>query len=305
MSLKRDDACSACSTILPAETKAEWDKARRVVTCLPCVGLRTASTATTGSSEQLVTPPPAITNSASESQSATRDKPITVADFELDNLDHGVAGTSARREHERRKARQNKKIEAKYGTGFVGKVAKVFSNEPQSTKAWEKGAAGEERVAQILTKQLGDRAVLLHDRSVPKTRGNIDHIVIASSGVWIVDAKKYTGKVERRDKGSMFKSDYRLYVNGRDRSKQVESMGWQHNAVSAALVDTVDVPIHCALTFVNAEWPILFRKPLLFGDVHVSWPTKLADLIAQPGSMTDDDVHAIARVVAKQLPSVR
>lgn len=83
---------------------------------------------------------------------------------------------------------------------------------------------------------------------MPRTRGNIDHIAIAASGVWVIDAKKYKGKMERRDKGSFFKNDYRLYVNGRDQSKRVEGMAWQRDAVAAALQDTVNVPVRCALT---------------------------------------------------------
>lgn len=54
--------------------------------------------------------------------------------------------------------------------------------------------------------------------------------------------------MERRDKGSFFKNDYRLYVNGRDQSKRVEGMAWQRDAVAAALQDTVNVPVRCALT---------------------------------------------------------
>lgn len=87
---------------------------------------------------------------------------------------------------------------------------------PRPPEPGRKGAVGEERVAQILQERLGDSAVLLHDRKVPGTRGNIDHIAIAAcSGVWIIDAKRYKGKVEKRDKGGWFSSDLRLYVGGR------------------------------------------------------------------------------------------
>jgi hypothetical protein len=40
--------------------------------------------------------------------------------------------------------------------------------------------------------------VVLHDRRIPGRRSNIDHLVIARSGVWVVDTKRYRGKVERR-----------------------------------------------------------------------------------------------------------
>jgi hypothetical protein len=146
--------------------------------------------------------------------------------------------------------------------------------------------------------------VLLHDRRVPNTRGNIDHIAIAASGVWIIDAKRYTGKVEKRDKGGWFNSDLRLYVGGRDRTSLVEKMGWQDDAVRTALGDD-DAPVHSALTFVGAEWPLFFRKPLQFDGVWVSWPAKLADFVAEPGPLAPEDIERIARHLAGKLPANR
>lgn len=55
--------------------------------------------------------------------------------------------------------------------------------------------------------------IALHDRRVPGTKGNIDHLAVGPGGVYIVDAKRYEGKVERRDVGSFFRPDARLYVN--------------------------------------------------------------------------------------------
>jgi Nuclease-related domain len=51
---------------------------------------------------------------------------------------------------------------------------------------------------------------VLHDRRVPGTRANIDHLLISSSGVFVVDAKRYGGRVEQRDRGGFFRTDYRL-----------------------------------------------------------------------------------------------
>lgn len=35
----------------------------------------------------------------------------------------------------------------------------------------------------------------LHDRRVPGTRANIDHIAVSSSGGSVIDAKKYTDQI--------------------------------------------------------------------------------------------------------------
>jgi len=63
---------------------------------------------------------------------------------------------------------------------------------------------------------------VLHDRRIPGTRANIDHIAIAPSGLWAIDAKHYKGRVEHVDKGGWFLTDWRLLVGGRDKTGLVE-----------------------------------------------------------------------------------
>lgn len=129
-------------------------------------------------------------------------------------VDKGVADHSARAEYERRAAMREAAIADRWGTGLVSKVVRAVSLEPQSTRAWAIGAAGEEKLAAELDKVAGLR--MLHDRRVPGTQGNIDHIVIAPAGVFVVDAKNNQGRIEIRDRGSFFRTDYRLTVAGRD-----------------------------------------------------------------------------------------
>ncbi|MCU1372354.1 MAG: hypothetical protein JWO77_3548 [Ilumatobacteraceae bacterium] len=275
MALRRADTCFTCATPLPAGTRATWDPVAKTVTCLAC---------------------PAATASA-----APRDAARTAV-HEPPPIDVGDPGRSARQEHDRRHAKREAQIEQKWGTGRMGKIAKRLSDDPQTTKAWAAGASGEERVAQVLHDRLGDQAVLLHDRKVPGTRGNIDHLAIAASGVWVIDAKKYQGKVEQRDVGGWFKTDLRLYVGGRDRTKTVTDLAWQIEAVTKAL-GTEKPSIQAALSFVGAEWPIFFAKPLRLDEVWISWPTKLADLIATEGPLGPEDIDRIARLLSARLPS--
>lgn len=275
MALRRADTCRICSTPLPAGTRATWDSMAKTVTCLTCPSATTSAAPPDAEMNEVPEPPP---------------------------IDVGDPGRSAREEHARRHAKREAQIEQKWGTGRMGKIAKRLSDDPQTTKAWAAGASGEELVAQVLHERLGDQAVLLHDRKVPGTRGNIDHVAIAASGVWVIDAKKYRGKVERRDVGGWSKTDLRLYVGGRDRTKTVKGLSWQMEAVIKA-VGAETAPIHAALSFVGAEWPLFFAKPLRLDGVWISWPTKLADLIAAPGSLTTDDIDRIARLLSYRLPS--
>ena len=133
---------------------------------------------------------------------------------------------------------------------------------------------------QALHLQLHERAVVLDDRKVPGTKVNIDHIVVAPSGVWVIDTRDCVGRVERRDIGGWFKVDERLYVAGKDRTSLVDEVDRKVVAVEAALAqEGLDlVPVHAALCFTNAEWG-WFAKPFSLNGVWVTRAEKLVDLV--------------------------
>lgn len=148
------------------------------------------------------------------------------------SIDVGIAGGSARREHQRRAAKRETEARQRWGDRVGGWVLNL-TNEPQSTRAWAIGAVGEEKLAEALA-GIPDLQVL-HDRRVPGTRGNIDHIVIVQGGVFIVDAKHLKGEIRLRDRGGWFRTDWRLYVGRRDQSKLAAGLSWQVQAVVTAL----------------------------------------------------------------------
>jgi hypothetical protein len=141
---------------------------------------------------------------------------------------------------------------------------------------------------------------LLNDRTVPRTRGNVDHLVIASSGVWVVDAKNYSGLVQQRDVGGFFKVDMRLYVGGRDRSKVIDGLDWQVRAVEKAL-GSLDAPVSSAVCFTDAEWG-WFAKPFVMRGVFVSGPNALSRRISEPGPLTSAMVQQVASHLSEALP---
>lgn len=55
---------------------------------------------------------------------------------------------------------------------------------------------GEELLAQRLA-ELPHTFRVLRDRRIPRTRANIDNIVIGPIGVWGIDAKSYRGSAQR------------------------------------------------------------------------------------------------------------
>jgi hypothetical protein len=213
----------------------------------------------------------------------------------------GVAGGSAREEYERRRRRHDARLERRWGR--LAPVAKVLSREPRATTVWRTGARGEERLAAVLGERLDGRVIVLHDRSVPGTRGNIDHLVIAPTGVWVIDAKAYSGRVERRDVGGWFRRDERLFVGGRDRSALAHGLGWQVDAVAKALGrEHRDVPVHRVLCFVGADWALL-GEPFVIEGVRCVWPARLATWLGEDGPLTPDRIEAIASRLSERLPS--
>jgi len=275
--LRYAGTCNVCTSPLSPGTQAWWDGSSRTATCAECQAGQSES----GMPASLPEP----------------DLHETVFDEQAPPMS-GPAGGSALREYEKRHRRREEKIDQRWGR--LAGVVKFLSDDPQSTRAWAKGSEGERRLAAHLLKSVGDRAVLLHDRKVPGSRANIDHLAIAASGVWVIDAKHYKGSVEQRDVGGWFKTDKRLYVAGRDRTKIAEGLGWQIDAVQRALGEA-SAPINAALCFIEAEWK-LFAKPFQQNGVWVTWAKKLAEMIAEPGPLTPEGVTDVADRLATALP---
>lgn len=77
-------------------------------------------------------------------------------------------------------------------------------------RAYQRGADGEDQVARVLARFPDDFHVI-HDLATPF--GNVDHVVIGPTGVFILDAKSWRGVVTGDGKGE-------LLVNGRPTDKQ-------------------------------------------------------------------------------------
>jgi nuclease-like protein len=217
--LRYTGECSQCGKSLPKGIEALYNSTSRTVRCIVC------------------------------------EAPSKIALEKVDDL--GTAGRSAHNEYERRHLAREARVKGRLGD-ILGGVVLAITDDPQSTRAWERGSIGERKLAEALVDVPDIK--LLHDRRVPGTRGNIDHIVVAPAGVFVVDAKFYKGLIQIRDVGGFFKTDKRLYVGKRDCSHLAENMRWQVQAVQLALqsAEVQSVPITPVLCFVEGEWPLLF-----------------------------------------------
>src|SRR5688572_1738334 len=136
MRLRYAGTCRLCGTALDAGVGAVYERGLKTVRCVQCP---------TEIAPLVVLPP-------------------EVAPPDVASPEPGTAGASARREFERRKDARERRIRESHPK--LGGLILALSDDPQSTTAWERGAIGEELLAERLH-DLPDTFRVLHDRRIP------------------------------------------------------------------------------------------------------------------------------------------
>jgi hypothetical protein len=213
-------------------------------------------------------------------------------------VDPGTPGGSARREFERRQRARQDRVRAKHPK--LGGLILAVTDDPQSTLAWQVGAVGEERLGGRLTELAGDALRVLHDRRIPGSRANIDHLAVTPSGIWVIDAKKYKGRPQLKVDGGIIRArTEKLLIGSRDCTKLVDGMLKQIQVVQAAV--GIDVPVHGVLCFVEADWPII-GGAFQTRNIEVIWPKKLYSNLHAPGPITTANIDNLHRQLAAAFP---
>jgi hypothetical protein len=216
---------------------------------------------------------------------------------ETPDFETGTAGASARREHQRRRASREAGTRRKHPR--IGGLLLSLRDAPAPEQAWARGEQGEEQLARRLAKHLADGTVLLHDRRMPSSRANIDHIAVAPSGVWVIDAKRYRGKVAVSK--PLF-GEAKLRIAGRDRSRLADGLAQQVAAVQAVIPDIgVEVPVHGALCFVDGDLPML--GTITFRGYPLVYPRALARRINAKGGLPREQLHTVAARLSSGFPA--
>lgn len=218
-------------------------------------------------------------------------------------LDTGVAGASAADEADARLQRRVEDVRRRHGD-HAAEVAEQVAAGDQSISSWRKGSDGESRLAAYLDRDVGDRVLVLHDRLIPGTRRNIDHLFVAPTGVWVVDAKAYKGKVTKRDVGPFWRTENKVYVGGRDRSRLAGGVESQVEAVLAALRPDPELKgteVYAGLCFVDSDWGLL-DFPFQVGNVWVLYPGALRKRLKKDGPLPRDLMERVARRLALSFP---
>jgi hypothetical protein len=251
-------------------SQAHWDAEARAITCLSCL---------------IPAAPPSPVPDADVAPE--REEPI----------DRGVAGTSALREHGRRK--RNREQRTLQAHPHIGRLLLALRDEPQHELAFFRGAYGETAVAESLeARTSGSPTVLLHDRRMPHGHGNIDHLAISPNGIFVIDAKDWQGRV-RVTRSVLGKT--KLSIQGRDRTTLIDGLDRQVAAVGDALGHLAQSwPIQGVLCFTRADLPLLGTTKM---RSHLLLRRKaLAHRLNASGPFTLAEINAIARILAETLP---
>jgi hypothetical protein len=143
--------------------------------------------------------------------------------------------------------------------------------------------------------------LVLHDRRLPRSRANIDHLAVAPSGVYVIDAKKYKGRPRLRVEGGLIRPRVeRLLVGTRDCTKVVDGVLKQVEAVRTVVGD--EIPVHGVLCFVEADWPLIGGSFTTRG-VEVLWAKRLFTRLESAGPHGLDTLGQLHRKLAEALPS--
>ncbi len=168
---------------------------------------------------------------------------------------------------------------------------------------WRTGAEGEWTLAAALVKHCPEVSVLA-DRRQPGSRANIDLIALAPSGVYVIDCKRYKGKIEVA--APLF-GQPKLRIAGRDRTKLIDGLERQVEHVRAALAEPGPT-IHGCLCFVAPEGIMadvglpLFRTPKIRG-YRLYQPRSLARRLNGKGPLSPSQMGSLHADLARLLPA--
>lgn len=147
-------------------------------------------------------------------------------------------------------------------------------------------------------------AFVLHDRMIPGSDTSVDHVAVGPRGVFVIAAKHYKRRAEKRNNGGWLFPDWRLYVGGRDRSSLLDDLSKQVagvDAVAADLVAAAGGSITPVLCLAEAEWSP-FSTGFEIAGVQIVGPKKMAEMVREPGPLTADQMLALATGLADRLP---
>jgi len=159
---------------------------------------------------------------------------------------------------------------------------------PRTTIAWRTGALGEERTGELLRPLEAQGFRVIHDRLIPRSQANIDHIVVGPPGVFIVETKNYGGKLRVRHG--------EVWVAGRRKTEIVDQAKREAAAVAIVVSPVPVTPLLC-IHRADLSW---FKMEA--DGVRIVAPREMVKLLRKaPNQLTPDEVTRLAAQIEKSL----
>ena len=177
------------------------------------------------------------------------------------------------------------------------RIRRQIENLEAKARRYEQGARGEQLTAGVLNPRSGDGWYVFHDLAVEGSGANIDHVVVTSAGVFVVDSKNWTGARISDGKGT-------LWVGKYPKRRELDTLMFE--------AETVKIALRTALP----TWPVAVRatisltglrpaKPVLeASDVTaVSVEDLVQHLASYPPCLQPEHMAAIATALDRGLHS--
>ena len=184
----------------------------------------------------------------------------------------------------------------------AGGSAAVLASLGRDSAAGRDGSSDVHLFTRYLREHLTDPFVLLNHRRAPRSRHAIDHVVVAPSGVWLIDAVRWEdGTIEFTGDGRM--SVYKMRLRSPDgvRPKVTEDIYRQVGPV-ARIVGDPTVTVQPALIFVGTEGSgrsalrFMANEPFEHQRVLIAAPKAIVRRIQDPGPL---DAGSVAEIGAR------
>lgn len=161
---------------------------------------------------------------------------------------------------------------------------------------WERGAHGEGALAEIMAPLAADGYYHMNDRAFPGSRANLDHLLIGPAGIFVIDAKSWTGEIKIAGKS--------LRQNGRSRDKHLEFMRVQAVEVASILDEVIGnhrPPVRPVMCFVECDG---IATPGSVDRVHLLNSSDLVPFVRSfPGDLDQGAIDDLMRGLLERLPA--
>ncbi len=192
-----------------------------------------------------------------------------------------------------RRARRVERLRREQAAGDAtgDAVAEALARAERDKRNWAAGAEGERRVAETLD-TLGQYGwTALHDVHWPgRPLANLDHVAIGPGGVFIIDAKNWTGDVTL--------TDGVLRQNGYRRDHELEAVADATAAVTALVSPQHRSAVGGMICLASQDQPVTWTTT----GVRVVGRLQLAShLVGLPAKLSPYDVADLGRLLSGQL----